>query len=192
MLNNLKELEWEQNKNKDVVVFIANSEQIIQFKIPFDLINFLASNTPKMYHLFIDLDGQGESEYFVDMNNIRSTLQLENKLKITIKGKTGVVKSTKKQEKEKGKFAIARGESHTQRYLGNDGWQKQRKYFKLIDIAQASSKEAQKEKTLETKSEAAKLTKCIHCDEIIPMNLTNCPYCKKSQTPDESIFEITI
>ncbi len=192
MLNNLKELEWEQNKNKEVIVFLANNDKTVQFKIPVDLINFLASNTPKMYHFFIDMDKQGESEYFIDMNNIRSTLHLENKLKITVKGKTGVVKRTKKQDGEKGKFAIARGESHTQRYLGNNGWQKQRKYFKLIDIAQTSSKEDQKEKIQEIKPDAAKLTKCIHCDEIIPLNLTSCPYCKKSQNPYESIFEITI
>lgn len=213
-MSELKELQWQQQGNEVVINLINDNFEELPFILNEKIINFLASNTPKIYVLFVELNNHGEQSYLINFNDLKSIVSHQNSLKI----------STNKQKKEiqyegvksKGKFCIARGESYHERYINDTGWQHQRKYFDIYDVNEIKTakkietavkheniqplteKVESKQNTSKQISEnkGGKLKECIKCAEIIPSKLEICPYCGANQNSlkqkDEDIVDISI
>jgi translation elongation factor EF-1alpha len=205
-MSELKELPWEQQGNEVTISIEKESGESIKFILDDKIINFLASNTPKMYVFYVELNNEKEKSWLVDFNRLKSIVSNQNSLKISI-GK-------QKQKiqyigiSSKGKYCIARGESYHERHLNEKGWQHQRNYFDIFDINEVKSakkvetpiinKVEEKTEIQENKSSSqskgGKLKECIKCAEIIPSKLEICPYCDANQNiqKDDDMIDISI
>ncbi len=211
-MSELKELLWEQQSNEVTINIEKETGENIKFILDEKVINFLASNTPKMYVFYVELNTEKEKSYLVDFEKLRSIVSNQNGLKISLgkqKQKTQYVGIS-----SKGKYCIARGESYHERHLTEKGWQHQRNYFDIFDISEIKSAQKvetpikkeviitentniQKQEnisTQKTETKGAKLKECIKCAEIIPSKLEICPYCNANQNiqKDEDLIDISI
>jgi len=210
-MSDLKELQWQQHSNEVIIKVSTDKFEDISFLLNEKLINFLASNTPKMYVFYIELNNEAEQSYLVDFNNLKSIVSHQNSLKITM----GKQKKTIEYSGVaiKGKFCIARGESYHERHLNENGWQHQRKYFDIYDVNEIKSakvtetitkqensntttENTQNQATHKNISSSGKLKECVKCAEIIPAKLEICPYCKANQNDlsqkDDDAIDISI
>ncbi len=201
-MSELIELKWQQKGREVVIEAPKKNGEIINFLLEEKLINYLAGNIPRVYHFFIELNGETEKTYIVNFDNLKSVVSSANALKIRM---------SKNKDKDKfegltskGKYCIARGESHHERHLNDKGWQHQRKYFEIYEASEAktfleiaSNKQTNEQKqnkppdnlanTHKIEASGSKLKACIKCNEIIPVKFDICPYCKADQNDDDTI-----
>jgi hypothetical protein len=150
----LIQLEWEQN-NSELIIKLLQVGKIFYFTIDKRLINFLVSNSPKIVSLFVEFQNLKEEEYLVDFEGIKPLPSINRKLKIKISEKDPTI-DVNMNLSILGKYCIARGESHYERYLDEKGWQNHRKYFDIYGSSYLKNKTAVSEeqvKKTENKTE---------------------------------------
>jgi len=217
-MSELLELQWQQKGNDTIITVSKDNGENLNFLLEEKLINYLASNTPKIYVFHIELNNEKEKSYLVDFNLLKSMVSNANGLKI----RHGKFKEPSKFAglESKGKYCIARGDSYYEKHLNDSGWQNQRKYFELYEFSEAKTFvetintekkqfvpiveekidekiEIQQNTTIkQPENTNSKLKQCIKCNEVIPSKLNVCPYCKSSQTAkieeDDDMIDISI
>ena len=112
-----------QNPNGGEAVFTIGSA----------FINFLMAGTPRMYIVYVRMDGcDGETPFVLDLEALRPVINKTNGLKISKSRKSGVAFIS--NGTRIGMYCLARGESYSDRFLGDGGWQAQRVYHDICAV----------------------------------------------------------
>lgn len=100
------------------------------FSIGSSFVNFLMAGTPRMYIVYVRIDGcDSETPYVLNLEALRPVINKSNGLKISKTRKTGVAFVS--SGTRIGMYCLARGESYSDRFLGESGWQAQRVYHDI-------------------------------------------------------------
>ena len=112
-----------QNPNGGEAVFTIGSA----------FINFLMAGTPRMYIVYVKMDGsECETACVLDLEALRPVINKTNGLKISKSRKSGVAFIS--NGTRIGMYCLARGESYSDRFLGDNGWQAQRVYHDICEV----------------------------------------------------------
>ncbi|MCR5453453.1 MAG: hypothetical protein K6F33_00500 [Bacteroidales bacterium] len=112
------------------------------FTIGSAFVNFLMAGTPRMYIVYVRMDGcDSDTPYVLNLEALRPVINKTNGLKISKTRKTGVAFIS--SGTRIGMYCLARGESYSDRFLGDGGWQAQRVYHDICAVSNASGASAQ-------------------------------------------------
>ncbi len=203
----MKDLNWKQT-DKIVIASAEINDKIIKFSIENKIINHLINNTPKVYVFKVEINNE-KFDYIVDFQELKPVVAKAKKLSFKVKSKDT---NEAKNVQAYGYYAIARGESFMERYLGIDGWQAQEYKFKIILLDEQNKPDktveqkqvatpppppvnkqkapvVQKEIVKEVKNEAVK---CQFCGNDISVDLDICPHCFKLLIPAEKDVDFAL
>ncbi len=195
MATDYTRLDWQQT-GTEITIKLQTVTGEINFLLDKSLLNHLVANSPKVVLFHIEITGQKEQTYIVDFENLISIPSTVSFLSVKI-GEKKEVDTLEKTFTPLGKYCISRGESHYNKHISENGWQRQRKYFNVYNMQEVEFKtklhvaEAEKIKAEQAKKKEivkkeektkkkSKLVQCKSCGEIIP-NLPACPYCGVNQ-----------
>ena len=126
-------LKWRQDSVGLHVSIDAPSGKEAVFTIGSTFVNFLMAGTPRMYIVYVKMDGCYDDKPFVlDLESLRPVINKTNGLKISKSRKstaTFISNGTRI-----GMYCLARGESYSDRFLGDNGWQAQRVYHDICEV----------------------------------------------------------
>ena len=126
-------LKWRQDSVGLHVSIDAPSGKEAVFTIGNTFINFLMAGTPRMYIVYVKMDGCYDDKPFVlDLEALRPVINKTNGLKISKSRRstaTFISNGTRI-----GMYCLARGESYSDRFLGDNGWQAQRVYHDICEV----------------------------------------------------------
>ena len=126
-------LKWRQDSVGLHVSIDAPSGKEAVFTIGSTFVNFLMAGTPRMYLVYVKMDGCFDDKPFVlDLEALRPVINKTNGLKISKSRKstaTFISNGTRI-----GMYCLARGESYSDRFLGDNGWQAQRVYHDICEV----------------------------------------------------------
>ena len=92
------------------------------FTIGNTFVNFLMAGTPRMYIVYVKMDGCYDDKTFVlDLESLRPVINKTNGLKISKSRKSAATFIS--NGTRIGMYCLARGESYSDRFLGDNGWQ---------------------------------------------------------------------
>lgn len=121
-------LNWRQDSDGLHVMVETGAGVSARFTIRNSHINFLLAGTPRMYHVFIKLNGSdSETQYILDLESLRPVINKANGLRISLGRKQQGASNAAAQQV--GYYSLARGESYQDRFLAENGWQDQRVYL---------------------------------------------------------------
>jgi hypothetical protein len=133
----MESLNWRQDSDGLHVVVVTPSGKEAVFTIANSFINFLMAGTPRRYLVYVKIDGcSTEEAYMLNLENLKPYINKTNGLKISNAKKTSG--AFLKNGVRVGLYCMARGESYSDRFLGDNGWQTQRVYHDICEIPSAS------------------------------------------------------
>ena len=129
----MNSLNWRQDSvGLHVSVNNPNGGEAV-FTIGSAFINFLMAGTPRMYMVYVRMDGSDNDVPFVlNLENLRPVINKTNGLKISKSRKSTAAFISVGQRI--GMYCLARGESYSDRFLGDNGWQAQRVYHDICAV----------------------------------------------------------
>lgn len=132
-------LYWQQDAGGlHVRVNIPNGAECL-FSIDNSLINYLLAGTPRIYYVYVLMNGTDQEETFIlDLARIRPVIQRDNALKLSFRN-VSHNSSIVYNGAPVGRYCLARGESYHDRFLSVDGWQSQRLYQDIYDSSASRS-----------------------------------------------------
>lgn len=120
-------LAWQQDADGLHVMASDGNGGQCRFTIDNSLINYLLAGTPRIYHVFLRMNGNDNDEcYVLDLGCLRPVIQKTNALKLSL-GKKSAPRNVASGVPV-GRYCLARGESYHDRFLSVSGWQSQRLY----------------------------------------------------------------
>lgn len=135
-------LKWRQDSVGLHVSIDAPSGKEAVFTIGSTFVNFLMAGTPRMYIVYVKMDGCYDDKPFVlDLESLRPVINKTNGLKISKSRKstaTFISNGTRI-----GMYCLARGESYSDRFLGDNGWQAQRVYHDICAVPEGGASAVQ-------------------------------------------------
>jgi len=191
MLHDLQEISWAQSKDKVTVTVPYKDGKDMTFPIKIKLVNYLVGNTPKLVYLYVQLEGQpSETTYYADFSGLEPIVLFSEKIVYKPNAPESDEHETKAEQKlkRKGVYGIARGESHIERYLGKEGWQRQKNFFDIFDFQEVQveikkqEEDTAKREKIETKHLlTTKYKNCFNCGSSISISEEICPNCQTKQ-----------
>ena len=129
----MNSLNWRQDSvGLHVSVQNPNGGEAV-FTIGSAFINFLMAGTPRMYLVYVRMDGcDVETPFVLDLEALRPVINKSNGLKIIKTRKSGAAFIS--NGTRIGMYCLARGESYSDRFLGDNGWQAQRVYHDICAV----------------------------------------------------------
>lgn len=129
----MESLNWRQDSDGLHVVVSTLSGKEAVFTIANSFINFLMAGTPRRYLVYVKMDGGGEEvAYMLNLEDLKPYINKTNGLKISKAKRTSG--AFLKNGVRVGLYCMARGESYSDRYLGDNGWQTQRVYHDICEL----------------------------------------------------------
>ena len=134
-------LKWRQDAvGLHVSVCNTNGGEAV-FSIASTFVNILMAGTPRIYIVYVRMDGQDhDTPYVLDLENLRPVICKANGLKIS-KSRTPVATFISNGQRV-GMYCLARGESYSDRFLGDGGWQSQRVYHDICAVSEGASRQS--------------------------------------------------
>ena len=214
-------LKWHQNAN-GINVETSCDGVFAQFTIDNSLIHYLLGCTPRLFIVYVQNKQGNESQYVLDLTDIKPVINRSNGLKLTV-GKP-LKRNNVVTGDVCGRYCLARGESYHERFFTDKGWQSQRNYFNLFsNVSSVKVEEKVVEKTepkpivetpqkpktpptpppfnfdnvdtkknVEPEKPKGKLTVCKFCGEIYPSSMSICPYCQNKGKQQDNDVDISI
>ncbi|MBO4771336.1 MAG: hypothetical protein J5595_02225 [Bacteroidales bacterium] len=129
----MNSLNWRQDSvGLHVSVNNPNGGEAV-FTIGSAFINFLMAGTPRMYIVYVKMDGSDcETACVLDLEALRPVINKNNGLKISKSRKSAATFIS--NGTRIGMYCLARGESYSDRFLGDNGWQAQRVYHDICAV----------------------------------------------------------
>ena len=129
----MESLQWRQDSVGLHVSVAAPSGKEAVFTIGSTFVNFLMAGTPRMYLVYVKMDGVYDDKPFVlDLEALRPVINKTNGLKISKSRKSTAAFIS--NGTRIGMYCLARGESYSDRFLGDNGWQAQRVYHDICEV----------------------------------------------------------
>lgn len=135
-------LKWRQDSvGLHVSINNPNGGEAV-FTIGSAFINFLMAGTPRMYIVYVKMDGsECETACVLDLEALRPVINKTNGLKISKSRKSAATFIS--NGTRIGMYCLARGESYSDRFLGDNGWQAQRVYHDICAVPEGGASAVQ-------------------------------------------------